>query len=93
MMKLTAEISVYPLNGEYISIIKDFIADISAHEDIEIYTNALSTQACGEYDRVFEIIRSAMRRSYEAHGVEVLVCKFIIGELDISRWKPELNQR
>jgi len=53
-MKLTAEISLYPLNAEYIPIIKDFIADISAHEDVEIYTNAMSTQVCGEYGRIFE---------------------------------------
>jgi len=33
-----------------------------------------------------------MRRSYEAHGAQVLVCKFIVGDLDIGQWKPELNQ-
>jgi len=91
-MKLTAEISLYPLNAEYIPIIKDFIADISAHEAVEIYTNAMSTQVCGEYGRIFEIIQPAMRRSYEAHGAQVLVCKFIVGDLDIGQWKPELNQ-
>jgi uncharacterized protein YqgV (UPF0045/DUF77 family) len=91
-MKLTAEISLYPLSADYILIIEDFIADISAHDDIEIHTNAMSTQVCGEYDRVFDIVRSAMRRSYETHGEEVMVCKFIVGDMAIGLWKPELNQ-
>jgi uncharacterized protein YqgV (UPF0045/DUF77 family) len=93
VMKLSAEISLYPLASEYIPIIKDFIAAISVHEDIEIYTNAMSTQVCGEYDRVFDIIRSGLQRSCAAHGKQVLVCKFIVGDLDIGNWKPELNQR
>jgi uncharacterized protein YqgV (UPF0045/DUF77 family) len=92
-MKLTAEISLYPLNADYIPIIKAFIADISAHQDMEVYSNAMSTQVCGEYDRVFDVIRSAMQRSYEVHGKQVMVCKFIVGDLDIGHWKPELNQR
>jgi uncharacterized protein YqgV (UPF0045/DUF77 family) len=91
-MKLTAEISLYPLNEEYIHVIKTFIADVSAHSDIEIYTNAMSTQICGEYERVFDIIRPALRRSYEAHGAQVLVCKFIVGDLDIGQWRSDLNQ-
>jgi uncharacterized protein YqgV (UPF0045/DUF77 family) len=86
-MKLTVEISLYPLNADYIPIIKAFIADVSANQDIEVYTNAMSTQVCGEYGRVFEIVQSAMRRSYEAHGKQVMVCKFIVGDLDIGQWR------
>ena len=92
-MKLSVEISLYPLNSDYIPVIKDFISDISAHEDIEIYTNAMNTQLCGEYARVFDVVRNGLQRSYETHGKQVLVCKFIVGDLDIGHWKPELNRR
>ena len=93
VMKLSAEISLYPLNQEYIPIIKDFIADLSQHSDIEIHTNAMSTQMCGEFERVFALLAAGLRRSIEVHGKQVLVCKFIPGDLEIGRWKPELNQQ
>ena len=83
-MKLTAELSLYPLNQEYIPIIKEFIAAMHEHADLTIVTNAMSTQISGDYDRLFALLRQELKASYSRHGKQVLVCKFIPGELDIA---------
>ncbi len=84
-MKLTAEMSLYPLAEAYISVINSFIARARTHRDMEIVTNAMSTQVCGEYNAVFELVRDTLAHSYEAHGKQVLVCKFIVGDLEINQ--------
>jgi len=83
IVKLTAEISLYPLQDDYIPVIQAFIAAAREHEKLTIVTNAMSTQICGDYDRVFALVSAALKDSYSQFGRQVLVCKFIPGELDI----------
>ena len=83
-MKLTADLSLYPLREDYIPIIKGFIDDLCATEDVLVARNAMSTQLCGDYDEVFDLVREILRRSAKQFGKQVLVCKFIPGELDIA---------
>lgn len=83
-MKLTAELSLYPLQQDYIPIIKSFIDDLLQEPGIEIARNAMSTQVCGDYDRVFALVSSLLKKSIDTFGKQVLVCKFIPGDLGIS---------
>ena len=83
-MKLTAELSLYPLQEEYIPVIQAFIEALQEHRDIGVVGNAMSTQVCGEYDRVFALVAKELQTNYERFGKAVLVCKFIVGELDIQ---------
>ena len=83
-LKLTAELSLYPLQQDYIPIIKSFIDDLLQESDIEIARNAMSTQICGDYDRIFEIVSHVLGKSVNAFGKQVLVCKFIPGDLGIN---------
>lgn len=84
-MKLTAELSLYPLQEDYIPVIQGFIDRLREHGDLVIVTNAMSTQICGDFDRVFAIVRQELKANFEQYGKQVLVCKFIPGELEISR--------
>ena len=83
-MKLTAELSLYPLQEDYIPVIQAFISAARADSDLVIVTNAMSTQVCGDYDKVFSMVQQALKTSYQQHGRQVLVCKFIPGQLDIQ---------
>ena len=83
-MKLTAELSLYPLHEEYIPVIQAFIDACRKHEDLLLVTNAMSTQVCGEHDKVFAMVSAELKASFERFGKQVLVCKFIPGELDIA---------
>ena len=83
-MKLTAELSLYPLQDQYIPVIQAFIEAAREHGDLRIVTNAMSTQISGEWDAVFDLINRELKGSAERHGRQVLVCKLIPGELDIQ---------
>ena len=76
-MKLTAELSLYPLQEEYIPIIQAFIEALRKHENITIISNAMSTQICGEFDQVIALIGTELKASYARTGKQVLVCKYI----------------
>ena len=83
-MKLTAELSLYPLQEDYIPVIDSFIDHCRENQGLTIVTNAMSTQICGEHDKVFEAVSSALQKSFQRYGKQVLVCKFIPAELDIA---------
>lgn len=83
-MKLTAELSLYPLQEDYIPVIDSFIVDCNKDPGLTVVTNAMSTQICGEHDQVFDIVSRALRQSFQRNGKQILVCKFIPAELDIA---------
>jgi uncharacterized protein YqgV (UPF0045/DUF77 family) len=80
-MKLSVEISMYPLKDEYIPAIQNFIDRLNSHPELQILTNTMSTQIFGDYDVVMDIIKQEMRKSYEQFGRAIFVCKFIDGDL------------
>ena len=76
-MKMTAELSVYPLRDNFKDAVLGFIDELLATEDIVAVTNSMSTQISGEDDAVFRAIQAALRASYERFGTQVLAAKFI----------------
>jgi uncharacterized protein YqgV (UPF0045/DUF77 family) len=80
-MKLSVEISVYPLKDIYIPAIQDFIDRLNSHANLQVLTNTMSTQIFGDYEVVMDVIKQEMRKSYEQFGRAIFVCKFIDGNL------------
>ena len=80
-MKLTAELSLYPLLDDYIPAIDAMIADLNQQPDLKVQTNAMSTQISGDYATVFGAIQTTLAQSAERFGRQVLVCKFIADDL------------
>lgn len=76
-MDIAVEISLYPLDADYVPVIKDFIARLNAHGGLKITTNYLSTQVFGDHDRIFEVLRQEMGASFAGGGKAVFVTKFI----------------
>jgi uncharacterized protein YqgV (UPF0045/DUF77 family) len=83
-MILTAEMSLYPLREDYIPVIQSFIDDLNTRVGLTVVTNAMSTQIRGQHDAVMSAVSEVLRRSAERFGDQVLVCKFIPMDLDIS---------
>ena len=82
-MKLTAELSLYPLKEEYIPAIDSFIAALGDKPELRVITNAMSTQICGDYAKVFAVVGEALAASTRQFGKQVLVVKFIPWELEL----------
>ncbi len=83
-MKLTAEISMYPFNENYLEPIQWFIDRLKTYPNIERVTNAMATQICGDYLEVMTMLAHEMKAANEKWGKAVFVCKFIGSELDLT---------
>ena len=84
-MKVSVDLSLYPLADEYVPAIIDLIHRLQAREGIEVVRNALSTQLFGDYDLVMKALADELRHSWEQHGRAVLVAKFILGDVREGR--------
>lgn len=51
-MRVVVDISLYPLDADFIPPIRDVIRRLTQHDDIEIVTNPMATQIRGEYDTI-----------------------------------------
>ena len=78
-MKLTAEISLYPMRPDFVPPIRDFIDLLNGHDGLRVTTYPTSTVVVGEFDRVMTILAEAMEESYRRFGMGVFVTKFIAG--------------
>ena len=76
-MRVTAELSLYPLAGDVEVPVWAFIEHIIASNRCSVATNSMSTQITGKSADVFDSVRQALETSYEAFGRQVLVAKFI----------------
>jgi len=78
-MRTAIEISLYPLDANYIPPIKDFIDRLNKYPELQVTTNAMSTQIAGEHARLFEILGKETAASFAEHGRKVFVMKVLGG--------------
>lgn len=78
-MHTSIEISLYPLDADYIPPIKDFIDRLNTYPELNVTTNAMSTQISGEHQRLFEILAKETATSFAQHGRKVFVMKVLGG--------------
>ncbi len=76
-MKAAAELSLYPLADDYLTPIRDVIERLNAIDELEVTTNAMSTQVSGDYDVLMAALTREVRTSFERHGQCVFVMKLL----------------
>ena len=76
-MDIAVELSLYPLNAQYIPPIKDFIDRLNADARLKVITNSLSTQVFGPYDVVFDALTRELRVTFENNDKAVFVMKVL----------------
>ena len=84
-MIITADISMYPLDSDFIPPITEFIKRLRSFPGLEIVTNQLSTQLRGEFDQVSQALSECIRQSMEDEQKVVFVTKYLNADLDISK--------
>ena len=65
-MQVAVDISLYPLDADYIPPIKDVVDRLHARDGIEVWTNAMSTQLIGEYDVVMGALKEEIGTTFES---------------------------
>ena len=68
-MKVTLEISMYPLKDAYIPAIDDFIAALNGPDGLAVQTTATSTIVHGEYSQVMTLLGEAIAAGYEPESL------------------------
>ena len=79
-MRTAIEISLYPLDADYVPPIKAFIDPLNTYPEISVTTNAMSTQIAGEHVRLFEILGKETATTFAEAGRKVFVMKVLGGE-------------
>jgi len=78
-MQAAFEISLYPLNADYIDRIKGFIKLLNSHPELTVSTNSMSTQVWGPLDRTMSILAQEMQRASQESPRLIFVMKVIPG--------------
>lgn len=85
-MKISVELSLYPLQDDYVPNILAFIESLNGYEGLKVNTNALSTQVHGDYDLVMRAITESLKKEFESGVPQSLVCKILNLDRAESRW-------
>ena len=78
-MRIAVDISLYPLDADFIPLIKDFIERLNRHAGLRVETNAMSTQVSGEHDEVFAALAAETKTSFDSGRRAVFVMKVLGG--------------
>ena len=78
-MQIAVDISLYPLNSDYVPPIKAFIERLGRRPGLAVEYNPLSTQVRGEFDTVFDALKAEIRATLAGPDRAVLVLKVIGG--------------
>lgn len=84
MMKISLEISLYPLDTDFLPIIQDIVQRLNSDDRIECLTNTMSTQIFGEYDSVMAVLNETVKHSFSSYGKQVFVAKFLNSDVSPS---------
>ncbi len=76
-MQVAVDISLYPLDEEFIPPIKDVIERLKLHDGIEIETNSMSTQVRGDYDVVMPVLSKEIRTTFESIPHAIFAIKIL----------------
>jgi uncharacterized protein YqgV (UPF0045/DUF77 family) len=76
-MDIGVEISLYPLNANFIPPIQDFIDRLNAAARFKVITNSMSTQVFGSFDDVFNVLVPEIRKTFETNDKAVFVMKVL----------------
>ncbi len=79
-MHTSIEISLYPLNADFIPPIQGFIDRLNTYPEIKVHTNSMSTQISAEHQRLFEILGLETATTFAEAGRKVFVMKVLGGE-------------
>ena len=83
-MRITVELSLYPLAPDFVAHITEFIVELRRAPGLEIVTNQMSTQVRGEFDAVLAAVARCTRTAMERVQPVVLVAKFLNADLPIA---------
>lgn len=84
IMKITLDISMYPLQKDYEDQILEFISKLEGNTDFSLRINALSTQIQGDQQPVMDAVNNAIAEVYEKGIRATFIMKVLPGDIDLN---------
>lgn len=81
-MRVAVDISLYPLDENFIPPIKDVIRRLNAYETLEVVTNPMATQLRGDYDDVMNALKEEIGVTFEQVPKAIFAIKILNNPLD-----------
>lgn len=88
-MNISIEVSMYPLDANYLVPIQAYIDRLQLFKKIKVRTNSMSTQIFGPYDEVMQAITIANKHTFLEEDKVVFVMKMINADLDYEYKNPD----
>ena len=76
-MRVAVDISLYPLDENFLPPIDDVINRLNGHSSIEVLTNPMSTQIRGEFDTVMDVLKLEIGTTFENLPKAVFAIKIL----------------
>lgn len=76
-MQVAVDISLYPLDENFIPAIKNVIERLAKHGGVEVEYNRMSTQLRGEFDVVMAALTKEIRTTFEDLPKAVFAIKIL----------------
>ncbi len=87
-MRITLDISMYPLQATYKPAILHFISHLEGNPKFTLRVNALSTQVQGEMSEVFAAVQAGIAEFFDANGRASFVLKVLPGDIVLDYGHP-----
>lgn len=76
-MKASIDISLHPLNQDYLPTPDAFIAALKQYPDIQVLENDLTTQVFGEFNVLMALLQTGIRESFIQFGQGAFTLKIL----------------
>lgn len=76
-MRIAVDISLYPLDENFIPPIDDVIRRLKSHATVEVVTNMMSTQLRGEFDVVMDVLKQEIGTTFDDLPKAVFAIKIL----------------
>jgi|TARA_B110000914_G_scaffold222666_1_gene236607 uncharacterized protein YqgV (UPF0045/DUF77 family) len=76
-MRISVDISLYPLTEDYVEPILAFIAQLESNSKLIVKRNSLSTQVFGEYRDVMDMLDKEIEVVFDELPHSVFAMKFV----------------
>ncbi len=88
-MNISLEISMYPLQEDFIPAIDGFLRHLHKAGGISVKTNAMSTQVFGPVNEVFKAAQTGIEKIYQQVDQCPFVIKVLNGDVSGTDLNPE----
>ncbi|MDJ0698296.1 MAG: YkoF family thiamine/hydroxymethylpyrimidine-binding protein [Woeseiaceae bacterium] len=76
-MRVAVDISLYPLDADFVPPIKDVVRRLEARAELQVESNRMSTQIRGDYDVVMRALEKEIKTTFERVPKAVFAIKIL----------------